>query len=229
MTEHKNIHEAIQAIYGQVGYVQKQSSQQLKYTYASETGFIQALRPALIENGVTVSVVKMDNLTQETYAAGFEGKTQMMRSTIHAVVRFSHVTGSFIDVEVYGEGADSGDKSLNKAMTDAYKYALRQTFMIETGDDPDKDESQERSTNSNYKAKPEKLVMQNAKPLPEMSLQLAESEKNTAGVLYGTLDTETLSHMANTLAAMKARTDEQERKLTAARTILKHRGSSSAA
>src|SRR3990167_1905296 len=30
-----------------------------------------------------------------------------------------------------------GDKSVNKAMTGMLKYALRQTFLIETGDDPD--------------------------------------------------------------------------------------------
>ena len=35
-----------------------------------------------------------------------------------------------------GEGSDTGDKASNKALTGAYKYALRQTFCIETGDDP---------------------------------------------------------------------------------------------
>lgn len=219
MIEHKNIQEAIRAIYAEVGYVQKQRSAELRYTFAGEAAFIAELRPAMIEHGVTVSVANMSNLTQETYTTA--RGTVMMRSTIHAIVRFQHVTGSQIDVEAYGEGSDSGDKSVNKAMTDAYKYALRQTFMIETGDDPDKDESQERNTNSNYKAKPEKLV--NQSPLPEMSLQLAESEKNAAGALYGTLDTETLVHMANTLAGLKDRTEDHERKLVAARTILKAR------
>jgi hypothetical protein len=36
-----------------------------------------------------------------------------------------------------GEGLDRGDISINKAATSAYKYALRQTFCIETSDDPD--------------------------------------------------------------------------------------------
>lgn len=47
--------------------------------------------------------------------------------------------GSFVDVQVTGGGHDSTDKKSYKAMTGAYKYALRQTFMIETGkDDPDR-------------------------------------------------------------------------------------------
>jgi hypothetical protein len=140
MTDHKNIQEAMLAIYKSVGYVQKTKSENLSYKFASETGFIQEIRPAMVENGVTVSVSKMDNLTQESYTT--KSGAVMMRSTIHGVVTFSHVSGSSISVESYGEGSDSGDKSVNKAMTDLYKYALRQTFMIETGDDPDKDASE---------------------------------------------------------------------------------------
>lgn len=144
MTEHKNIQEALLAVYSAVGYVQKEKSQNLNYTFASETSFIREIRPAMIANGVTVSVSKMDSLTQESYTTA-KGSV-MMRSTVHGVVTFSHVSGTSISVESYGEGSDSGDKSLNKAMTDMYKYAMRQTFMIETGDDPDKEASQERST-----------------------------------------------------------------------------------
>jgi hypothetical protein len=53
---------------------------------------------------------------------------------------------TYIDIQTTGEGADSGDKSSNKAMTGGYKYALRQVFCIETGDDPDKYPSEERVT-----------------------------------------------------------------------------------
>lgn len=149
--EHKNIQEAMLAIYKEVGYVQKTTSPNLSYKFASETGFIQEIRPAMIGNGVTVSVAKMDNLTQESYTTA-KGSL-MMRSTVHGVVTFSHVSGTSISVEAYGEGSDSGDKSVNKAMTDLYKYALRQTFMIETGDDPDRDASEEKATDKQQQQK----------------------------------------------------------------------------
>lgn len=42
--------------------------------------------------------------------------------------------GSFIKVEVKGEGSDNNDKSSNKAMAVAFKYALCQTLMIPTED-----------------------------------------------------------------------------------------------
>jgi len=149
MTEHKNIQEAMLAIYKEVGYVQKERSQNLNYTFASEKEFIKTLRPVMIENGVTVFVKSMNQIVQTEYKT--RSDAVMLRTNIHGVVCFTHVSGSFIDVESYGEGADSGDKSTNKAMTDLYKYALRQTFMIETGDDPDKDAS-EHSTGATVKA-----------------------------------------------------------------------------
>jgi hypothetical protein len=140
MTDHKSIQEAMLAIYNEVGYVQKERSDNLNYTFASEKEFIKTLRPVMINNGVTVFVKSMNNIIQTEYTT--RSGAVMLRTNIHGVVCFTHVTGSFIDVESYGEGADSGDKSTNKAMTDLYKYALRQTFMIETGDDPDKDASE---------------------------------------------------------------------------------------
>ena len=58
---------------------------------------------------------------------------------IISTYRLSHISGQYEDIQVLGEGSDSLDKAANKAMTVAYKYALRQAFLIETGDDdPDR-------------------------------------------------------------------------------------------
>lgn len=45
--------------------------------------------------------------------------------------------GSFITTETIGEAMDSGDKSANKAMSAAYKYALMQIFCIPTKEEKD--------------------------------------------------------------------------------------------
>ena len=219
--EHKNIHEALHAIYKEVGYVQKQSNQNLKYTFAGEGAFIRELRPAMIENGVMVSVIKMDSLTQELYQAGYEGKTQMMRSTIHGVVRFTHVSGTWIDVEVYGEASDTGDKSVNKAMTDLYKYALRQTFMIETGDDPDKSAPEERSVVAEaVKVGAVEKVEVPLDNIPDMSMDLARSITSSKGKKYGDCTADELSFMYSAISK-REKTDETQIKMTAIRTLLK--------
>lgn len=45
--------------------------------------------------------------------------------------------GSSVSSVTIGEAMDSGDKSMNKAMSTAYKYALMQIFCIPTADDKD--------------------------------------------------------------------------------------------
>lgn len=139
-TEHKTIFEAISAIYGSInGYVQKTKSDGLRYSFASEADLIAKLRPAMVEHGVSISVREYRDV-ERTVVTTAKGSS-MNVCLLKAIVRFTHASsGTFIDVEALGEGADSGDKAGNKAMTCAYKYALRQTFCIETGDDPDRDQ-----------------------------------------------------------------------------------------
>ena len=225
MIEHKNIFEALLAVYNEVGYVQKTSSTQLKYTFASEGAFIRSLRPSLIEHGITISVLNMSDLTQEQYQAGYEGKTTMTRSTIHGSVRFQHVAGSFIDVQAYGEGADTGDKSVNKAMTDMYKYALRQTFMIETGDDPDKDASEERKPSMVDTAKQLGAVEKKA-----MTHELAKSAKTSDGIPYTDLPKEELIQHFNGLSQKRKKpeewTEEYQFKFDAAKFLINNWGKS---
>lgn len=48
-----------------------------------------------------------------------------------------------ISMTVYGDGVDTQDKAPGKAMTYADKYALLKAYKIQTGDDPDKDASEE--------------------------------------------------------------------------------------
>jgi hypothetical protein len=138
-----NISKAIWAVMTEIGYVQKQKSGGLSYSFAGEAALIRAVRPFMEKYGITMHVQEQKNVKFETYQTA-KGST-MNRTTCVALVVFTHApSNTAIYVEALGEGADSGDKSGNKANTCAYKYAIRQTFMIETGDDPD-EESSEKS------------------------------------------------------------------------------------
>lgn len=140
------IHGAILAVMRDVGYVQKGGrvdSPGAKYTYTGEADLIAALRPSLLEHGI-YCYVKAATVASRAEFSTRSGSVQQS-TVVKMGVRFVHAeTGTFIDVETVGEGADSGDKSVPKAMTGAFKYSLRETFCIETGDDPDKDASEER-------------------------------------------------------------------------------------
>lgn len=142
MIEHKNIHEAINGVMEEVGYVKKSRSAGVNYSFAGESALIAALRPAMVEHGIYMHVAKIESVTRENITT--KSGTQMVNTLISAIIRFTHSTsGTSIDSASTGEGFDSGDKSANKAMTGLYKYAMRQTFCIETSDDPDK-HSEER-------------------------------------------------------------------------------------
>jgi hypothetical protein len=132
----KNVHEAIVAVMTEVGYTQKERKQGLNYSFASEAALIRAIRPHMVEQGLYPYVAGISEVAHEEYTTKAGGVMQSTR--LLAQVRFHHApSDTYIDAFAVGEGADVGDKSANKAATAAYKYCLRQTFCIETGDDPD--------------------------------------------------------------------------------------------
>ena len=220
-TKHESIYQALTAAYGEVGYVQKQRSPNLNYSYAGEAALIEAIRPAMVHHGITVFVKSIMSVHQSEFTTA-KGSV-MTRSVVQVIITFLHESGTFIDVQAAGEGMDSGDKSLNKAMTGAYKYALRQTFCIETGDDPDKTPSPEQPVKASAKpvAKPDNGLM----PLAD-----AEAVTNSEGVRYGEIPTDKLAFMANEIAKASKKPNlaadkaaEYDYKAQAIRAILAHR------
>jgi len=134
--EPKNVHEAINYVMGRVGYVQKEETKGLPYSFASESAFIKAVRPHLIDVGLIVfpsgiEMIERSEFTSKSGAQGINILAKFIWTWFHAP------TNTSIEVTTFGEAADYGDKAANKAMTAAMKYNLRQTLVIETGDDPD--------------------------------------------------------------------------------------------
>jgi hypothetical protein len=58
-------------------------------------------------------------------------------------------SGEEIVAKVAGQGLDPGDKAPYKAMTGALKYALLQSFLLATGDDPEDERLDARFTATN--------------------------------------------------------------------------------
>jgi hypothetical protein len=140
-----NINTAILEIMGEVSYVQKERSKDVKYTLKTENAVIQALRPAMLKHGVFMYPVGVHDIQQNQFEAG-QYKNVWNRLVCVHVYRFQHAeSDTHIDVEVLGDGADTGDKAGNKSMTTSKKYALLQTFLLETGDDPDTSPSPEET------------------------------------------------------------------------------------
>jgi len=131
------LHEARLQVMAEVPYIRKSRSGGLNYTFMSEAELISAMHPAMRKAGLTVSPLDVAVVSESEYRTA---RTDTRMAHVRAVVTYRFVAGGgseHEDVRVLAEAADSGDKSSSKLMTMAMKYALRQFFLIETGDDPD--------------------------------------------------------------------------------------------
>ena len=85
------------------------------------------------------------------------------------LVKFSVCDGESGEVLSFmgaGEGQDSGDKCLPKAITSALKYACLKLFLIPTGDDPERDEKKTK-TDSRGQAAPATRDVRTSGPRPQ--------------------------------------------------------------
>lgn len=138
--EKKKIYEAINKIMEGIGAISKdRTNDNQKYKFRGIDDVYNALQPALIKNKVFCVPTVKDKKREER-------KSTSGGNLIYTVLDvdytfFSAEDGSEIVVSVCGEGMDSGDKSMNKAFSAAYKYACLQLFCIPTeGENHDSEE-----------------------------------------------------------------------------------------
>ena len=124
------IYKAISATMKDIGVVGKGDSNDFDhYKYRGIDAVMNALNPAMIKNGIFVVPTVLDSIREER-----QGKngTLMMYSIIKVKYSFYADDGSYVECVVVGEAMDRSDKSTNKAMSAAFKYACFQTFCIPT-------------------------------------------------------------------------------------------------
>ncbi len=136
------------------------------YKAVSEKDVLDAVKDIEVELGIYSypferTIVDTNVLTT---TSEYNGKTTeknqlfMRNETIYRFVNVDNPT-EFIDIKTWGDGVDSQDKAPGKAMTYADKYALLKAYKIETGDDPDKDKSEDlkKVSNSQKQETPKKV------------------------------------------------------------------------
>lgn len=133
----------------EVNYLQKDDTVgtgSSSYRGISDEKVRDNVRKSMIVHGLICVPVKIDKETSverwtepDPYSkTGGTKQKQQVFSDIVFTFRIYHTSGAFIEGQSSGHGIDSQDKSPGKAMTYAMKYFLLNTFMVPTGDDPDK-------------------------------------------------------------------------------------------
>jgi hypothetical protein len=119
------------------GIAKNNRNQAQGYNFRGIDDVYNVLSPLLARHELCVLPrVITREVTEKTNAKG----TTLFYTVVHVEFDFvSAVDGSKHTVATVGEAMDSGDKSSNKAMSAAYKYAAFQAFAIPTEGDNDTD------------------------------------------------------------------------------------------
>lgn len=118
-----------------------------KYNYFSEAQYKQLFTELFSEHGLELKFTELEYMTFEGSEKQANGRMPRLQFTL-----FDIDTGFGEETVITGEGIDKGDKAGYKAYTGALKYYLANTFMVATGDDPEK-ESPEAPMNSKTERK----------------------------------------------------------------------------
>lgn len=133
------IYEAIPKIMSEVGAIEKnRKGDGVSYKFRGIDDLYKALQPLLAKYNVFVVPEVLDRHREERTNA---------KGTIitYTILRIKHTffasDGSFISSVTDGEAMDTSDKSSNKAMSAAMKYALIEVFCIPTEEPKDTEEN----------------------------------------------------------------------------------------
>lgn len=136
----------------QLGAIGKDSyNQQQNFSYRGVDAVMNALNPVLTANHVFCVPEVLEQHREER-------QTRNGGNLIYSILKMCYTLyaedGSSVSATVIGEGMDSADKSSNKAMSVAYKYAMFQIFSIPTEEmaDPDADTPPESTPKADNKA-----------------------------------------------------------------------------
>jgi hypothetical protein len=107
------------------------------YRYVSYENAANAVRNALTAAGLGFALSIEDLITSTESNA--KGTITFVTKVTAALTFLDPDKGALLTVKTQAEGSDTGDKSINKALTAALKYGLMRMFLCSTVDDDDPD------------------------------------------------------------------------------------------
>jgi hypothetical protein len=136
-----NLREKFAEVRRRLGYVQKRGhNERYNYNYVTAADLAGSVGDLLAELGVVV-IPQLQSISTEPTRSPSDRIARIVMNYRFVDAR----TGEELTVRVAGEGADAGDKAPYKAMTGALKYALLQSFLLATGDDPEDERADYRN------------------------------------------------------------------------------------
>ena len=171
-----NLRQKLAEVRRRIGYIQKRGhNERFNYSYVTAADIAGAVGDLLSQLGVVV-VPSLQSIAYEPMRNG-GGQMERLARVIMTYTFTDADTAEAVTVKVPGEGLDVGDKAPYKAMTGALKYALLQSFLLATGDDPEDERPDARYSAGN----PERPI--NAEEVRELEKLIEETGTDLERVL----------------------------------------------
>ena len=202
----KNLIEAVIKVTKEVGNIEKNlnvGAGNNSYKGIADKDVKKSIGDAMGRNGLAIFPIKIEPTTtirnwEEKTNYGLKQK-QAVFTEVLTTYKLYHKSGEGIEIQGYGHGVDSQDKSAGKATTYAMKYALLYQFMIATGSIDDTD-----NTNSVDIKEPTKITL---KPVAHVKKWITDTQFESAKNF-------TVEQLETTFANFQFRKVEQEEELT---------------
>lgn len=145
-----------------------------RYNYITGDAVFERIGQAM----ASVNLAAIPSVVELTTEVGKSSNDKpMLRTVIHGQITLADGdTGETWTSDWYGEGADRGDKSINKAMTAMMKYYLLRLFMVGSGEDAD-----EESPEVTKQPAKQQQTQRQAAPAPQPQAQHRQPEAPTNG------------------------------------------------
>jgi hypothetical protein len=135
----KNILAKLHAIQAEVGKMEKDGYNDFQnYKYLSETQVTLKMKDLLDKHKVMFLPKSIEEKVVNEISPTSKGTKQYV-TTVKITYAFADIeTGEMYEGSIEGQGSDTADKGIYKAITGGIKYIFMKTFNIPTGDDPEK-------------------------------------------------------------------------------------------
>jgi hypothetical protein len=135
-TEGFNLKQKLAEVRRRISYIQKRGhNERFNYSYVTAADIAGAVGDALAELEVVI-IPRLESISHENISPN-QGYPDRLTRVVMTYTFMDVNSAEELTVKMPGEGRDPGDKGPYKAMTGALKYALLQSFLIATGDDPE--------------------------------------------------------------------------------------------
>jgi hypothetical protein len=143
----RNLYQRIAAVMDEVGSIPKTGrNTSQNYAFIEQAMMMAILRPLFVRHGVVILPEIVSTAWDRPEGARMVTARCQMRMTVVNV----DDPRERIDCLWTGEGADMGDKAVNKAGTSGLKYFLMKLLMLSDKDDPDAESPEEPARERSY-------------------------------------------------------------------------------